>query len=147
MTTNTLLVTVNSVLNQHGLTPDQLRQLLKALHCQTYQLETRLYVRRSAKRLIASLLAPRYGNTPIQTYLDKLEETTFLYKCNSCGELLFFTELLLGEQQLTHTCLLDRRPRRDLLGHLELVGSARLSKLVEQHYALFPVEDSLILAA
>lgn len=144
MTTSLPLVTVNSVLLQYGLTPQQLKRLLHLLQCQTYQLETRSYIRLSAKRLIGALLASRFSNMPMQTYLDKLEETTFLYRCDSCGDLLFYLDLLLDDQQLTHTCLLERRPRRDLLGHLELVGSGPLQKLVDLHSDLFPVEKSQV---
>lgn len=87
------LVTRDSVLLMLKLTPAQLDQLLSALHCRIYQRETRLYIRRTAKRLITSLLEPRYGNTSMQDHLDTLEEMTFLYKCNNCGELLFFIGL------------------------------------------------------
>lgn len=142
--TNLPLVTVSSVLLQHNLKPQQLKRLLYLLQCQTYQLETRSYIRLTAKQLIGSLLASRYANMPMQDYLDKLEEKTFLYRCDSCGDLLFFLDLLLDEQQLTHLCLLERRPRRDLLGHLELVGSGPLQKLVDLHSNLFPVEKTQV---
>lgn len=137
------LVSRDSVLLKHNLTPQQLSQLLKALHCQTYRLETRWYLRRSAKRLIDSLFAQRLANTLRQDYLDALLRTTFLYKCSQCGDLRFSPDVLLGEQQLTHSCLLEKRSRRDLLGHLELVGSGPLQTLVEQHYHLFPIETEL----
>lgn len=140
------LVSRDSVLLKYKLTPQQLNQLLKALHCQTYRLETHLYLRRSAKRLIDSLLAPRFANTPMQDYLDALLKTTFLYKCSQCGDLLFFTDALLGDRQLTHICLLEKRSRGDLLGRLELIGSGSLQNLVEQHHHLFPIETELDLA-
>ena len=148
MTRNTPeLVAISSVLLLHGLTPRLLRRLLEALHCQTHRVETRLYIRPSTKRLITSLLAARYANTSLEEYVGALETTTFLYRCTSCGDLLFYTELLLGDQQLTHSCLLERRPRADLLGHLELVGSGPLRRLVEQHAKLFPIEIDLVSAA
>lgn len=137
------LVSRDSVLLKHKLTPQQLNQLLKALHCQTYRLETRLYLRRSAKRLLDSVLARRLANTLRQDHLDSLLRTTFLYRCSQCGDLLFITDVLLGDQQLTHSCLLEKRSRHDLLGHLELVGSGPLQTLVEKHYYLFPIETEL----
>ena len=141
MTKTQNLVSQSSVLNMYRLTPTQLNQLLSALHCQVYKLETRLYIKYEAKRLISSLLLPRYANTPMQKYLDTLEEMTFLYKCLNCGDLLFFTELQLGER-LSHRCLLERRTRHELTGRLELVGSGPLRKLVDRHYRLFPIEET-----
>lgn len=135
------LVACSGVLNLYRLTPEQLNSLLGAIHCQTYRIETRLYIRRSAKHLIANLLAPRYANTPMQEYLDSLEETTFLYTCSNCGELLFFPELQLGEQ-LTHRCLLEARIHQEYTGRLELLGSGPLRKLVDRHYKLFPLEET-----
>jgi hypothetical protein len=139
------LVTRDSVLNLFRLDPHQLNELLETLHCQTYQVGTRLYIQRSAKRVITSLLAPRYANTPMQKYLDALASKTFLYQCDNCGDLLFFTELQLGEHELTHTCLLERRTRHEYTGRLELVGSGPLKKLVDRHYTLFPLEAPQLL--
>jgi hypothetical protein len=141
MTNSLDLVTRASVLNLFRLAPSQLDQLLSALHAQVYQLETRLYIRRDVKRLISSLLEPRYANTPLQQYLDALESMTFLYRCTNCGELLFFTELQLGEQ-LSHHCLRSRRTCHERTGSLELVGSGPLRKLVDRHCRLFPLEEA-----
>lgn len=137
------LVSRDSVLLKYKLTPQQLAQLLEALHCQTYQKETRLYLRRSTKRLIDSLLSPRLANVPMQEYLDGLLRTTFVYKCSQCGDLLFFPDVLLGDRELTHICLLSKRSRSDLLGRLELVGSGPLQTLVARHHRLFPIETEL----
>lgn len=133
------LVTRDSVLLMLKLTPAQLDQLLSALHCQLHRRETRLYIRRTAKRLITSLLEPRYGNTSMQDHLDALEEMTFLYRCNNCGELLFFTEPRLGER-VAHHCLLEQRTRREL-GALELLGAGPLRELIGRHARLFPLEE------
>lgn len=143
MTTQTPypLVSYNSLLNLLKLTPDQLNHLLKALCAQTYQVETRRYVQRSTKKLICNLLALRFANTPMQDYLNALDEMTVLYRCPSCGELQFFTERLSDEQLLTHICLLARRPRSNQLGRFELVGSAPLHRLIEQHCSLFGLPE------
>ncbi|MEL7225138.1 MAG: hypothetical protein AAGL17_09775 [Cyanobacteria bacterium J06576_12] len=142
MTNNLDLVSRDSTLLLFQLTAGQLnKELLEPLGYCVHRKETRLYIRRDVRHLLLSLLEPRPANISVQDYLATLKAMTFLYRCDNCGELLFRTELQLGEK-LTHHCLQSKdRVRHDCLGNLELIGSGPLYKLAARHHRLFPLRE------